>query len=606
VTDNKGMTARSGFRMPGSLLTYLVGLTLVPMLGFGAYAGLLVGQAQGQAHGADRVAAGMQQLADVDTLRVALTGEGVADLVSAIASSLHVPTSTLAAATGQKIDTPAVARQKVDAAVVPLVADPTLRPAVEAFARQRAALMARAPGGTVTVAQATTAGERLSGGGFGRTSTALSLAAGQITDLTLLVVQAGRRVSAMLDATTASAAERPAALKGLRQADASYQGIAAVVTPLLRGRGGEQWKAIAGSAAAKQVATEVDALLNGTVDSSAGGSGGDAVVGLGGFQLDQSALTLYNQQTALLNDALAQGQRTARDERSQALAHARNVVAVAGVLILATLAALVLIGVTIRHRLRLLADGARALSSGRLATVDVPGPRELELAGQGLNDASRSLERALTSAERLAAGDLTADALSAAPEGRLGTAVHAAFQQVTAAIQERERLQRELAFQASHDSLTGLPNRSAAEALLLTALEQAQAGGRPMAVLFVDLDRFKAVNDTYGHAAGDHVLQVAAERMQAQARAEDTVCRLGGDEFIVVLRGTHEQAAGVGARIVSSVTEPIRWDGNTLQVGASVGIATVDGSEISADELLIRADQAVYRAKAEGRGLVRF
>jgi diguanylate cyclase (GGDEF)-like protein len=612
--------------MPGSLLSYLVGLTLVPMLGFGVYAGLLVGQAEQQAQGARRLAVGMQKLADVDAMRIALTDESISNLIAVLANTLGVPYATLAATSGVKVATPAASQKESDAALRKLVADPVTAPAARAIWSQRAALLASAPTGKVSLTQATTAlngyvalfdaagdmestaGERVSGGGFGRTSTSLSIAAGQVTNISLLTVQGGKRVGAMLGATSAPRSGRAAALTQLRQADASYQGIAAVVTPALRGEIAARWKVIAGSTVAAEVAADVAQVLDGSSGSGGGtatGAGG-TVVGLGGIQLDQSALTLYTEQSALLNYALTRGLHTARTERAQALGHARNVVLVAAGLILLTLLGLGLVAVTLRHRLRLLADGARALSSGQFITVDVPGPRELELGGLALNDASRSLERALASAERLAAGDLTADALSAAPEGRLGTAVHAAFQQVTLAIQERERLQHELAHQASHDSLTGLPNRSAAEGLLLTALEQNQVGGAPMALLFVDLDHFKIINDTHGHAAGDHVLQVAAERMKDQARAEDTVCRLGGDEFIVVLRGGHEEAAAVGARIVAAVTEPIGWHGETLRVGASVGIATCETTDTSADELLIRADQAVYRAKAEGRGLVRF
>ncbi len=212
-----------------------------------------------------------------------------------------------------------------------------------------------------------------------------------------------------------------------------------------------------------------------------------------------------------------------------------------------------------------------------------------------------SIERVLAGAEHLAAGDLEA-ALGVPAQGRLGATVGAAVQLVADSIRERESLQQQLAHQASHDQLTGLPTRGAAEQLLQERVDAARSGTADSAVLFVDLDHFKQVNDTHGHAAGDHVLRIAAARMSAVVPAGGTVCRLGGDEFVVLLSGDVEAAARVGARIVAALAEPISWDSGWLRVGGSVGIGICDRDADSVDAVLNTADAAVYRVKARGRG----
>ncbi len=169
-------------------------------------------------------------------------------------------------------------------------------------------------------------------------------------------------------------------------------------------------------------------------------------------------------------------------------------------------------------------------------------------------------------------------------------------------ISERKAAESKIASMACHDALTGLPNR----VLLRERLEEArlfvEAGGSA-AVLSVDLDNFKAVNDTLGHAIGDALLQGVAERLLRCVRQDDTVARLGGDEFVVVLLGLEnpEEAAQRGQTIVDVVSEPYELMGHQLLVGASVGITTSPRDGILPDQLLKNADFALYRAKAEGR-----
>jgi diguanylate cyclase (GGDEF)-like protein len=168
-----------------------------------------------------------------------------------------------------------------------------------------------------------------------------------------------------------------------------------------------------------------------------------------------------------------------------------------------------------------------------------------------------------------------------------------------------------LAEQATHDSLTGLPNRALAVDRLAEALARTRRREQLMAVLFIDLDRFKIINDSLGHEAGDEVLCAVAGRLTSLVPAGDTVARLAGDEFVVVVENTPGDLAVVpmAERIVDSLSQPIviRPSGaeRDVTVGASVGIAFADAaSTIGPDELLRNADVAMYRAKQRGRGRV--
>jgi diguanylate cyclase (GGDEF)-like protein len=153
---------------------------------------------------------------------------------------------------------------------------------------------------------------------------------------------------------------------------------------------------------------------------------------------------------------------------------------------------------------------------------------------------------------------------------------------------------------AAHDALTGLASRG----LFLERMSEQLAAGEPAALLFIDLDRFKQVNDTHGHAAGDQLLVTTADRIRAEVRGTDLASRFGGDEFGVLLRGVTDLAAAVdvGERLVRSLSEPTLIAGRRLSVGASVGIAlsAADGDDDSA-ELMRRADIAMYQAKRKGR-----
>jgi len=168
-------------------------------------------------------------------------------------------------------------------------------------------------------------------------------------------------------------------------------------------------------------------------------------------------------------------------------------------------------------------------------------------------------------------------------------------------ITERNALEQQLRHQAFHDVLTGLANRSLFRDRLGHALARASRGGRPTAVLYLDLDDFKSVNDRLGHAEGDRLLIAVGERLRRSTRTGDTVARLGGDEFAVIVEETDAaEAARSATRILEALTRPFTLGMREVAVRASIGIAiqSVDGGD--ADELLRRADIAMYAAKARG------
>jgi diguanylate cyclase (GGDEF)-like protein len=171
-------------------------------------------------------------------------------------------------------------------------------------------------------------------------------------------------------------------------------------------------------------------------------------------------------------------------------------------------------------------------------------------------------------------------------------------------------LRDELTHQASHDTLTGLPNRAETLRHLSAALAAPQGPGQHTGLLFVDLDGFKAINDTHGHAAGDQLLCEVARRMAAALRPDDAVGRLGGDEFVVTVQGVRAvgNLVGLGQRLIAAVSTPIqvRTDGDKaigVAVGASVGVS-MSSQGSTPDALLAEADLAAYRAKRHGRGRV--
>ncbi|MDT9000857.1 GGDEF domain-containing protein [Paucibacter sp. APW11] len=178
------------------------------------------------------------------------------------------------------------------------------------------------------------------------------------------------------------------------------------------------------------------------------------------------------------------------------------------------------------------------------------------------------------------------------------------YRQRVEALHERLRVQsEEIARLAHHDELTGLPSLRLARDRLRMACHQAERQRSKAALLFIDLDGFKRINDSAGHEAGDEVLRVVAARMVEAVRSVDTVARLGGDEFIVILSGVPDArtATEVAQKIVAAAAAPIPWQGCTLQIGASIGIALYPEHSDTPEDLLRRADSAMYSVKRGGK-----
>jgi len=180
-------------------------------------------------------------------------------------------------------------------------------------------------------------------------------------------------------------------------------------------------------------------------------------------------------------------------------------------------------------------------------------------------------------------------------------------------ITERKRAEAEIARLAFYDELTGLPNRRLLQDRLQQSMRQSVRDGKHSALLFLDLDNFKAINDSMGHDWGDHLLSQVSMRLSGCVRASDTVARLGGDEFVVVLQGLDgapERAAAmaevVAHKIIAALGQPYQLGGRTLYSTPSIGIALFQGQETPVSELLQHADLAMYQAKSRGRNTLCF
>ncbi|WP_267222347.1 diguanylate cyclase domain-containing protein [Dyella silvae] len=179
--------------------------------------------------------------------------------------------------------------------------------------------------------------------------------------------------------------------------------------------------------------------------------------------------------------------------------------------------------------------------------------------------------------------------------------------QLNVEIAERLRVEDRIRYQATHDMLTGLPNRVLFHDRLLTAMQRVPRHGTDFALALLDIDGFKAVNDTQGHPAGDALLQAIAERLGDQVRSNDTVARLGGDEFALILEDVSDDVSLLRRcqQVGAALAAPYLLDGSkgpfVANVSASIGIALWEGETQSDEDLIQAADRALYRAKDEGK-----
>jgi diguanylate cyclase (GGDEF)-like protein/PAS domain S-box-containing protein len=243
---------------------------------------------------------------------------------------------------------------------------------------------------------------------------------------------------------------------------------------------------------------------------------------------------------------------------------------------------------------RLFAEtGSQRLAGATLSQLGLA--NDVELLGE------KSGERADTVATRLDGSvvDISLRCMPMTYDGRNATQI------VMRDISERKRLEQQLAYQATHDALTGVSNRSALLLQLDELLVYARRYQVPCWVAFLDLDRFKQINDRFGHRAGDTLLAAITTRLRQLLRQDDIIGRYGGDEFILVLRGGADSilTPQLLERIMQVVCEPVEVDGHALQVTCSLGIAAFPDDGDSGRILLERADAAMYRAKESGRNL---
>ena len=187
--------------------------------------------------------------------------------------------------------------------------------------------------------------------------------------------------------------------------------------------------------------------------------------------------------------------------------------------------------------------------------------------------------------------------------GRVSHYIHI-FNDIT----QSKAAQRQIRHQAHHDALTDLPNRASLRFRIEQAIERSRSAEARLAVLFLDLDYFKEVNDRLGHAMGDRLLREVAERLRRLLRHEDTVGRLGGDEFLILLEGLPAPrfAGQVARKVIEVLTQPFTIDGESIQIGVSIGIAVFPEQADDADGLIAHADSAMYEAKEAGRDTYRY
>ncbi len=614
------------------MLMYLVALVIVPALAMPVFAMLFSFDRLEDAASARRIADGMQQIVDYEEVRTALRDEALEAGIRSIAVQLDLTIEEVNANLGELGAFPVPAtddpRVATDAALAVVGADeqggPAHRELVESLVEARsvvdAALQGSGPGADdvwtvylryndvydrINAAQQQSIRAILVGD-YGDSSGRVLNAAAELALSRELSEVLFRQMSAVQGLATAPGLAEQRDL--IDDIDTDRRVSAARLESLpasLSGDALDEWQELVRDPDFVMFDEFLGAVVDGSAAPSPDGLPGLITVNTPGFIETGAAVIPVSVDIGdLMGRAVNRGVLAAQDDEARAVTRARVAVITTVGLLVVTCAGLVIVGGTLRRELLRLATAAGRLRTGRLEQVPVEGPREIAQVAEALNDAVANLGQVATQAEALAAGQLEDPALQEPVPGDLGAAVHASVGRVVDAVRELERLRGELTHQAAHDRLTGLVNRAEGERLLAQALDRAHRTGTEAAVLFVDLDDFKHINDTLGHAAGDQVLITAAERMVGCVRPDDAVCRLGGDEFVVILEDggqdlTVDHATEVANRIVTSLAEPIRFHGMTILTGASIGIALA-GDLTDPSVLQGNADTAMYRAKAQG------
>ncbi|HUN68982.1 MAG TPA: PAS domain S-box protein [Burkholderiales bacterium] len=259
----------------------------------------------------------------------------------------------------------------------------------------------------------------------------------------------------------------------------------------------------------------------------------------------------------------------------------------------------------VSERLRKRKDGSLFWCKVVIKAVDPARPEEGTIAIYDDVTAEHQARESLEASHE--ALEASRDALERAVAQRTEE-LQAANRRLEAEIADRRQAESRAQHLADHDALTGLPNRRLLEDRLTQALALSQRNRKQTAVMFVDLDRFKIINDTLGHAAGDRVLKEVAERLEKQLREVDTICRMGGDEFVVVLPEIKRasDAANVAAKILETVSQPFQVQDRELHITPSLGISVYPDDGRDTETLIRNADAAMYHAKETGRANYQF
>ncbi len=625
--DLPGGRPRVGRRL--SVLHFLVAIAVLPTLALPLLAGQLALERQRDAAAAGRIERELLAIRDLDRLRTAISQEVTAGSLALTAGQLRIPVALFSGQLNLSTSSPTQAKTETDAELTRLTGRPDLSGTLSAvrteLTRVRALVDSAMASGSVGLADLPEIslayaglGDRVSeaekriaqevaSGSAGMTSPELLRAASALQEIAPIVVSGSRRVALYYVAMLAPTADWPDLVRRLQVEDADYRRRTAELSTVLTTPLARTWTAMEKDAGFTTfdaaVATARPSALISVIRQAHGSiSGIDIGKAMSLLPVAQAGTHVLKGLSDYLEEAVTGAVAIARADADDARRRAAISLSFTAAVLLGTVVALVLIGGLLRERLRELALGAQRLSAGHLEAIPVRGPHELASTSEAINAAVASLRAVEAKAELLASGDLSSPELERQVPGPLGAAVHASVARIVAAVRDRERLQRELAHQASHDGLTELANRAELDRALERALARARRNGTCVSALFLDLDDFKACNDRLGHAAGDHVLRAVADRLRSSVRGGDLVGRWGGDEFVVVVETaqTEPELIDLGERLVAELARPIEYHGQLVQVGASAGLSTSEAGRVGADQLLSEADTAAYRAKAAG------
>jgi diguanylate cyclase (GGDEF)-like protein len=310
--------------------------------------------------------------------------------------------------------------------------------------------------------------------------------------------------------------------------------------------------------------------------------------------------------TALLRNLVEKSIRAVDDGSMRAADDAQRSLRIAGagacLVVLLSLLGTWQIARTVGRPMQVLADRARRLSDGHLdpTPVRARGAREVVAVTEAVNDMVTNLDLVHRQADALARGDLTDQSLAAVAPGALGASMQRSVERLSDSLAARDVLERRLRHEATHDTLTGLLNRAAATVSLAGVAGRVRRSGEHLAVLLLDLDDFKAVNDAHGQRVGDAVLRLCGRRFSRVTDDFVAVARVDSDEFVLVAEVPDPRAAvWLAERAVAAIGQPLEFGDARLRVTASVGVVLATGGE-TAESMLRDAGSAVRRAKVAG------